>query len=243
VKTVLVVDDERNIVELVRLYLEKEGFNVVVASDGEQALVQYERTGPDLVVLDLMLPKMDGFEVCRELRRRGDVPILMLTARSEDVDAIVGLELGADDYVTKPFNPRALVARVKAILRRTDATAKGGRPIQVGELRIDPRRRDASVGARPLDLRAREFDLLAALARDPGVVLSRDALLEDVWGTDFPGETRTVDVHVAEVRKKLGDDGPQVETVRGIGYRLVPPPRSAGYVAGATGPASTEPAD
>jgi DNA-binding response OmpR family regulator len=227
VKTVLVVDDERNIVELVRLYLEKEGFNVVAASDGEQALVQYERTGPDLVVLDLMLPKMDGFEVCRELRRRGDVPILMLTARSEDVDAIVGLELGADDYVTKPFNPRALVARVKAILRRTDATARGGRPIQVGELRIDPRRREASVGDRQLDLRAREFDLLAALARDPGVVLSRDALLEDVWGTDFPGETRTVDVHVAEVRKKLGGAGPQVETVRGIGYRLVPPPRDA----------------
>jgi DNA-binding response OmpR family regulator len=227
VKTVLVVDDERNIVELVRLYLEKEGFNVVAASDGEQALVQYERSGPDLVVLDLMLPKMDGFEVCRELRRRGDVPILMLTARSEDVDAIVGLELGADDYVTKPFNPRALVARVKAILRRTDATARGGRPIQVGELRIDPRRREASVGARHLELRAREFDLLSALARDPGVVLSRDALLEDVWGTDFPGETRTVDVHVAEVRKKLGDDGPQVETVRGIGYRLVPPPREA----------------
>ena len=230
-KTVLVVDDERNIVELVRLYLEKEGFNVVAASDGEQALVQYERTGPDLVVLDLMLPKTDGFEVCRELRRRGDVPILMLTARSEDVDAIVGLELGADDYVTKPFNPRALVARVKAILRRTDVTAKGGRPIQVGELRIDPRRREASVGDRNLELRAREFDLLAALARDPGVVLSRDALLEDVWGTDFPGETRTVDVHVAEVRKKLGDDGPQVETVRGIGYRLVPPPRGAASAA------------
>jgi len=224
-KTILVVDDERNIVELVRLYLEKEGFNVVAANDGEQALVQYERTDPDLVVLDVMLPKLDGFEVCRELRRRGDVPILMLTARSEDIDAIVGLELGADDYVTKPFNPRALVARVKAILRRTDATAKGGRPIQVGDLRIDPRRREASIGDRRLDLRAREFDLLAALARDPGVVLSRDALLEDVWGTDFPGETRTVDVHVAEVRKKLGDDGPQVETIRGIGYRLVPPPR------------------
>jgi DNA-binding response OmpR family regulator len=224
-KTILVVDDERNIVTLVRLYLEKEGFNVVAASDGEQALVQFERSDPDLVVLDVMLPKLDGFEVCRELRRRGDVPILMLTARSEDIDAIVGLELGADDYVTKPFNPRALVARVKAILRRTDVTAKGGRPIQVGDLRIDPRRREASVGDRRLDLRAREFDLLAALARDPGVVLSRDALLEDVWGTDFPGETRTVDVHVAEVRKKLGDDGPQVETIRGIGYRLVPPPR------------------
>ena len=224
-KSVLVVDDERNIVELVRLYLEKEGFAVVSAADGEQALVQYERTDPDLVILDLMLPKLDGFEVCRELRRRGDVPILMLTARSEDVDAIVGLELGADDYVTKPFNPRALVARVKAILRRTDATARGGRPIQVGDLRIDPRRREAVIGERRLDLRAREFDLLAALARDPGVVLTRDGLLEDVWGTDFPGETRTVDVHVAEVRKKLGDDGPQVETVRGIGYRLVPPPR------------------
>ena len=226
-KTILVVDDERNIVELVRLYLEKEGFAVVAAGDGEQALVQYERTDPALVVLDLMLPKMDGFEVCRELRRRSDVPILMLTARSEDVDAIVGLELGADDYVTKPFNPRALVARVKAILRRTDPTAKGGRPIEVGNLRIDPRRREAMVGDRRLELRAREFDLLAALARDPGVVLTRDALLEDVWGTDFPGETRTVDVHVAEVRKKLGDDGPQVETIRGLGYRLVPPPRGA----------------
>jgi two-component system alkaline phosphatase synthesis response regulator PhoP len=224
-KSILVVDDERNIVELVRLYLEKEGYAVVSASDGEQALVQYERSQPDLVVLDLMLPKLDGFEVCRELRRRGDVPILMLTARSEDVDAIVGLELGADDYVTKPFNPRALVARVKAILRRTDATAKGGRPIEVGNLRIDPRRREATVGERNLELRAREFDLLAALARDPGVVLTRDALLEDVWGTDFPGETRTVDVHVAEVRKKLGDDGPQVETIRGLGYRLVPPRR------------------
>ena len=230
-KTILVVDDERNIVELVRLYLEKEGFNVVAASDGEQALAQYERHAPDLVVLDLMLPKMDGFEVCRELRRRGDTPILMLTARSEDVDAIVGLELGADDYVTKPFNPRALVARVKAILRRTDVTAKGGRPIRVGNLRVDPRRREASVGDRSLDLRAREFDLLAALARDPGVVLTRDALLEDVWGTDFPGETRTVDVHVAEVRKKLGDDGPAIETIRGIGYRLAPPPRGTAVAA------------
>jgi two-component system alkaline phosphatase synthesis response regulator PhoP len=232
-KTILVVDDERNIVELVRLYLEKEGFAVVAAADGEQALAQFERTDPDLVVLDLMLPKMDGFEVCRQLRHRSDVPILMLTARSEDVDAIVGLELGADDYVTKPFNPRALVARVKAILRRTDASVRGGRPIEVGPLRIDPRRREASVADRRLDLRAREFDLLAALARDPGVVLTRDVLLEDVWGTDFPGETRTVDVHVAELRKKLGDDGPQVETVRGIGYRLVPPPR-----AGAAAPAS-----
>jgi DNA-binding response OmpR family regulator len=224
-KTILVIDDERNIVELVRLYLEREGWAVIAAGNGEDGLELHRRHEPDLVILDLMLPRIDGLEVCRELRRRGDTPILMLTARDDDVDSIVGLELGADDYVTKPFNPRALVARVKAILRRTGATARGGRPIEIGSLRIDPRRREATIGERRLDLRAREFDLLAALARDPGVVLTRDMLLETVWGTDFPGETRTVDVHVAEVRKKLGDDGPQIETVRGLGYRLVPPGR------------------
>jgi two-component system alkaline phosphatase synthesis response regulator PhoP len=224
-KTILVIDDERNIVDLVRLYLEKEGWAVIAAGNGEDGLELHRRHEPDLVILDLMLPRVDGFEVCRELRRRGDTPILMLTARDDDVDSIVGLELGADDYVTKPFNPRALVARVKAILRRTDATTRGGRPIEIGSLRIDPRRREATIGDRRLELRAREFDLLAALARDPGVVLTRDVLLESVWGTDFPGETRTVDVHVAEVRKKLGEDGPQIETVRGLGYRLVPPGR------------------
>ena len=224
-KTVLVVDDERHIVDLIRLYLEREGFGVLSAGDGEAALAMAARHDPDLVILDLMLPVRDGFEVCRELRRQGDVPILILTARDDDIDAIVGLELGADDYVTKPFNPRALMARVKAILRRSEVTARGGRPIEVGALRIDPRRREASVGDRRLELRAREFDLLAALARDPGAVLTRDALLEDVWGTDFPGETRTVDVHVSEVRKKLRPDGPPIETVRGLGYRLVPPGR------------------
>ncbi len=224
-KTVLVVDDEPNIVELLRLYLGREGYVVVAAADGEAALELQRRHDPDLVILDLMLPRIDGFEVCRQIRRTSDTPILMLTARSDDVDAIVGLELGADDYVTKPFNPRALVARVKAILRRTEATTRGARPIEVGALRIDPRRREAAVGERGLELRAREFDLLAALAREPGVVLTRDVLLEDVWGTDFPGETRTVDVHVAELRKKLGEDGPPIETVRGLGYRLVPPPR------------------
>jgi len=224
-KTILVIDDERNIVELVRLYLEKEGWAVIAADNGEDGLELHRRHEPDLVILDLMLPRIDGFDVCRELRRRGDTPILILTARDDDVDSIVGLELGADDYVTKPFNPRALVARAKAILRRTDVTTRGGRPIEIGSFRIDPRRREAAVGDRRLDLRAREFDLLAALARDPGVVLTRDVLLERVWGTDFPGETRTVDVHVAEVRKKLGEDGPRIETVRGLGYRLVPPGR------------------
>ena len=224
-KTILVIDDERNIVDLLRLYFEKEGWAVIAAGDGEQGLQLHRRHEPDLIVLDLMLPKLDGLEVCREIRRRGDTPILMLTARDDDIDTIVGLELGADDYVAKPFNPRALVARVKAILRRTEATARGGRPIEVGSLRIDPRRREATVGERVLDLRAREFDLLVALARDAGAVLTRDALLENVWGTDFPGETRTVDVHVAEVRRKLGADGPSIETVRGLGYRLVPPGR------------------
>jgi DNA-binding response OmpR family regulator len=224
-KTILVVDDERNIIELVRLYLEKDGFAVVAAHDGRAALVLAERHDPDLVVLDLMLPELDGREVTRELRRRGDTPILMLTARGDDIDRIVGLELGADDYLAKPFNPRELVARVRAILRRTDGTVRTGRPIEVGPLRVDPRRHEAYVAARRLHLRPREFDLLAALARDPGVVFSRDTLLESVWGTDFPGETRTVDVHVAAVRAKLGADGPAIETVRGVGYRLVPPPR------------------
>ena len=225
VKSILVVDDERNIVDLLRLYLEKEGWAVIVAGDGEQALALHARHDPDLVLLDLMLPKRDGFEVCREIRRRGDTPVIMLTARGDDVDSIVGLELGADDYVTKPFNPRALVARIKAVLRRTDGSARAGRPIEVGGLRIDPRRRDVYVGERRLALRPREFDLLVALARDPGVVLTRDALLEDVWGTDFPGETRTVDVHVAELRKALAPDGPEIETARGYGYRMVPAAR------------------
>ncbi|HEX5590339.1 MAG TPA: response regulator transcription factor [Candidatus Limnocylindrales bacterium] len=220
-KTILVVDDAPNIVELVRLYLEGAGFATVVATDGTSAVELHRKHRPDLVILDLMLPGMDGFEVCRAIRREADTPVLMLTARTDDVDAIVGLELGADDYVTKPFNPRALVARVKAILRRTDGTVRLGRPIEVGSLRIEPRRREVAVAGRSVELRAREFDLLAALARDPGVVLSREALLEDVWGTDFAGETRTVDVHVSELRKKLGPDGPTIESVRGIGYRLI----------------------
>ncbi len=221
-KTVLVVDDTPNIVELLRLYLEDAGYRVVAATDGPAGLEAHRRESPDLVILDVMLPGIDGFEVCRAIRRTSDTPVLMLTARTDDVDAIVGLELGADDYVTKPFNPRALVARVKAILRRTDGTVRMGRPIEVGTLRIEPRRREVTVGGRQVELRAREFDLLAALARDPGVVLTRETLLEDVWGTDFPGETRTVDVHVSELRKKLGPDGPAIESVRGVGYRLVP---------------------
>jgi DNA-binding response OmpR family regulator len=226
-RTILVVDDERNIIELVRLYLEQAGFTVAEARDGKQALEQHARLDPDLVVLDLMLPELDGMEVTREIRRRGETPILMLTARGEDIDRIIGLELGADDYLPKPFNPRELVARVKAILRRSDPAVRGARPIDVGDLRIDPRRREATLSGRRLDLRPREFDLLVALARDPGVVWSRDDLLENVWGTDFPGETRTVDVHVSALRARLAPDGPGIEAVKGVGYRLVPPPRDA----------------
>jgi two-component system alkaline phosphatase synthesis response regulator PhoP/two-component system response regulator ResD len=225
VKTILVVDDERNIIDLVRLYLEQAGYAVAEARDGVEALRQHERLDPDLIVLDLMLPSLDGIEVTRRVRQRSETPILMLTARGEDIDRIVGLEIGADDYLTKPFHPRELVARVKAILRRADPAVRGARPMDVGSLRVDPRRRDAYVGSRRLELRPREFDLLAALARDPGVVWSRDDLLSSVWGTDFPGETRTVDVHVSELRRKLGDDGPAIETVKGVGYRLVPPAR------------------
>ncbi|MFV2062541.1 MAG: response regulator transcription factor [Chloroflexota bacterium] len=224
-KTILVVDDEPNIIEFVRLYLEQAGYAVVEARDGREALDQHDRVDPDLIVLDLMLPEMDGMEVTREVRRRGETPILMLTARGEDIDRIVGLEIGADDYLTKPFNPREMVARVKAILRRADPALRGARPMDVGSLRVDPRRREAYVGERRLELRPREFELLAALARDPGVVWSRDDLLSSVWGTDFPGETRTVDVHVSELRRKLGEDGQPIETVKGVGYRLVPPPR------------------
>ena len=224
-RTILVVDDERNIIELVRLYLEQAGFTVAEARDGRQALEQHARLDPDLVVLDLMMPELDGMEVTREIRRRGETPILMLTARGEDIDRIIGLELGADDYLPKPLNPRELVARVKAVLRRTDPTVRGSRPMEVGELRVDPRRREATLAGRRLDLRPREFDLLAALARDPGVVWTRDDLLEGVWGTDFPGETRTVDVHVSALRAKLAPDGPAIEAVKGIGYRLVPPAR------------------
>ncbi len=218
--TILVVDDEPNIVELLRLYLEQAGFAVVAAADGPSAIEAHRAAGPDLVILDVMLPGIDGFEVCRAIRRVADTPIVMLTARSEDVDAIVALELGADDYVTKPFNPRMLVARIKAILRRAARGGSAGRVIELDALRIDPRRREALVDGRRIDLRTREFDLLVALASEPGAVLTRDELLDSVWQTDFAGETRTVDVHVAELRRKLGPDAPSIETVRGVGYRM-----------------------
>jgi two-component system alkaline phosphatase synthesis response regulator PhoP len=220
---ILVVDDEANIIDLTRLYLEQEGFQVEAATDGAQALEKIRDLAPALVVLDIMLPEIDGFEVCRQTRAGSDVPIIMLTARDDDIDKIVGLELGADDYLTKPFNPRELVARVKAILRRAERVPQvSDRPIYVGDVTIDPARREVTVAGELVDLRAKEFDLLLTFAENKGIVLNREQLLNLVWGYDFYGQTRTVDVHVAHLRKRIsGSSKVRVETVTGVGYKLV----------------------
>jgi DNA-binding response OmpR family regulator len=218
--TILVVDDERNIVELARLYLEKEGYRVESAGDGGTALDQVRSLKPALLILDLMLPVIDGWEVCRKVRADNDIPILMLTARSDDVDKIVGLELGADDYLTKPFNPRELVARVKAILRRTERKSAPAKTLSIGKLTIDPDKREVKVDGQPITLRTREFDLLYMLTENREKVFSREQLLEKVWGFDFYGETRTVDVHIARLRDRLKSSDVEIETVWGIGYKL-----------------------
>jgi len=218
---ILIVDDEANIRDLARLYLEKEGFMVESATDGNDALLRFHQAPPAMVVLDVMMPGMDGFEVCRELRRDTDVPILMLTARSEDIDKIVGLELGADDYMTKPFNPREMVARVKAILRRSEGGRKpASSTFALGNLTVDRARRETRIAEEILDLRTKEFDLLMAFMENPGIALTRDQLLEGVWGYEFGGETRTVDVHVQHLREKLSPSNVRIETLRGVGYKL-----------------------
>jgi DNA-binding response OmpR family regulator len=220
---ILVVDDEPNIVHLARMYLERDGFRVESAGDGRTALDYINRLHPALVVLDIMLPEINGLEVCRTLRARDNpVAILMLTARDEDVDKIVGLEMGADDYMTKPFNPRELVARVKAILRREERHAKTtASPLHLGSLTIDPDRHEASIDGSPLELRHQEFNLLLTLAEHNGMVLSREKLLELAWGYDYAGETRTVDVHIGHLRKKLAGSPIRIETVTSDGYKLV----------------------
>ncbi|OGN93849.1 MAG: DNA-binding response regulator [Chloroflexi bacterium RBG_13_50_10] len=219
--TILVVDDEPNILELAKLYLEQEGYRVEVVGNGNDALLKLNSVKPSLIILDLMLPDIDGFEVCRQIRKKSDIPILMLTARREDVDKIVGLELGADDYLTKPFNPRELVARVKAVLRRYKSGLKPGQTIEVGNLHIDLARREATIDSQQLRLRTKEFDLLATLAQNLGVVLTRERLLEMVWETDYYGETRTIDIHINHLRDKLSEANASIETVRGIGYKMI----------------------
>jgi DNA-binding response OmpR family regulator len=227
-ETILLVDDEPNIIELAKLYLENDGYRVVSAADGVEALKMVVESNPALMVLDLMLPEMDGWEVCRRIRSGGDyppgLPIIMLTARDDDVDKIVGLELGADDYIIKPFNPRELVARVKAVLRRATkgaAVEPEKESVEFGPLRIYPDRREASLGGEELHLRGREFDLLLAFVRNRGAALTREKLLDLAWGYESYVETRTVDVHVARLRVHLADSPVQIETVWGVGYKLV----------------------
>jgi two-component system alkaline phosphatase synthesis response regulator PhoP len=225
---ILVVDDEESIIELIGFNLRKEGFEVVTATDGYEAIKEAREASPDLVVLDLMLPGLDGMEICRVLRNglNKTVPIIMLTARSEEQDRVMGLELGADDYLTKPFSPRELVARIKAVLRRTNATAVdgvGSNSIQAGPIVIDPDRYEVTDGGRRLDLTRKEFELLRVLAGNPGRVLTRDYLLDRVWGYEVGADTRTVDVFIRHLRQKIEPDPANpvlIETVRGIGYRF-----------------------
>jgi DNA-binding response OmpR family regulator len=218
----LVVVDEASIRDLARIYLEKEGFKVDTVSNGSQALQQIKQSPPALVVLDLMLPEIDGWEVCRRIRASGDLPIIMLTARDDDIDKILGLELGADDYMTKPFNPRELVARVRAILRRASSDPRhlSKHQRRLGDLTIDPGSRVATVDGKPITLRIKEFDMLLAFVDNANQVLSREQLLNKVWGYEYYGETRTIDVHVAYLREKLNSKSLRIETVWGIGYKL-----------------------
>ncbi len=221
---ILLVDDEPNIVQLARMYLERENFQVEAVGDGQSALEAVMRLRPALVVLDIMLPKMDGLEVCRRLRgSQNPVAILMLTARDEDVDKILGLEMGADDYLTKPFNPRELVARVKAILRRSerDVALDADAPVHVGNLVVDPASREVTVNGELVPLRNQEFDLLYTLIRHRGLVLSREKLLDLAWGYNYIGQTRTVDVHVGHLRKKLSGSTVRIDTITSVGYKLV----------------------
>jgi DNA-binding response OmpR family regulator len=225
-RSVLVVDDEAPIRSILRSYLEDEGFAVGEADTGERALEHIERNRFDLVILDVRLPGIDGFEVLRRIRRKSDLPVIMLTARTEETDTLIGLEIGADDYITKPFSPREVVARAKTVLRRGQTTAPEPEFIELNGLRLDTGAHEVTVDGRPIDLTALEFRLLEALASAPGRVFTRAQLIERIWGWDFFGEERIVDVHVGNLRKALGDsaDAPRfVATVRGVGYKFVPP--------------------
>jgi len=227
-QSILLVEDEKSIASFVAMYLKNAGYTVRVSGTGTDALASAGADPPALIILDLMLPDLDGIDVCRRIRQRSDVPILMLTARDEDIDKIIGLEVGADDYLTKPFNPRELVARVKSILRRATPERREfeSEVIEHGLLRIDSGRREVTVGGEEVQLAPKEFDLLWELLDHKGLVLTRDQLLERVWGYTFAGDTRTVDVHVRQLRRKLGDASPVV-TVWGVGYKAAAEPKAA----------------
>jgi two-component system, OmpR family, response regulator ResD len=222
---ILVVEDEPTVAEVVDRYLRRDGYDVTVAHNGLRAIEEYDRFQPDLVVLDLMLPELDGMEVCRRIRAHASTPIIMLTARGDEVDKLVGLEIGADDYITKPFSPRELAARVKAVLRRTTAAPTKGDVLRFDDLRISGRARTVEDGSRAISLTAREFDLLFFLARHPGQVFSRDQLLNNVWDFEFPGDDGTVTVHMRRLRTKVESDPSRprhLKTVWGVGYKFEP---------------------
>jgi two-component system, OmpR family, response regulator ResD len=225
--TILIIEDESNIVDLVRLYVEEAGFTLVAAGDGPSGLTTYEQIAPDLIILDLMLPGMDGHEVCKRIRARGHTPILMLTARRTEDDRVMGLDLGADDYLTKPFSPRELVSRVRAILRRTSLQATESEParMEYPGLTIIPSARRVDVDGRAVELTAKEFDVLLTLARAPDQVMARETLLSKVWGFDYLGDSRTVDVHIGTLRKKIERDPAHprfIKTVWTVGYKFDP---------------------
>jgi DNA-binding response OmpR family regulator len=219
--TVLLVDDEEGIVSIVRAYLERDAYVVRWARTAAAALAELEREEPHVVILDIGLPDGDGFDLCRRIRARSSVPIIMLTARDEESDRVAGLELGADDYLTKPFSPRELVARVKALRRRIEAPPPGER-LALGDVVVHPGAREVLVAGEPVELRTRELDLLIYLLENKGIVLTRDRLLEQVWGLAYPGGTRTVDAHVAQLRSKLGRPN-LIQTLRGVGYKAAEP--------------------
>ncbi len=223
---ILIVEDEPTVAEVVERYLRRDGFEVSTVHDGEQAMDAFAKVQPDLMVLDLMLPRLDGIEICRRVRAESRTPIIMLTARADEVDKLIGLELGADDYITKPFSPRELVARVKAVLRRASPQTWGeADALRFGDMRINGRTRTVANGHGPIDVTAREFDLLLFLARHPGQVFSREQLLTSVWDFDFPGDTGTVTVHIRRLRMKVEADPARprhLKTVWGVGYKFEP---------------------
>ncbi len=221
-ETIIIVDDEQSIIDFVRVYLEREGFSCKGINDGLVAFNEIMQSKPTLVILDVMLPGMSGFDICRRLRASNNqVPVIMLTAKDDDIDKILGLELGADDYLTKPFNPRELIARIKAVLRRNNLKKRTEEVVfKVGDITINIQRREVTIDGKPIFLRTQEFELLRVLAEEPGRVYSRDQLLYLAWGYDFAGQTRTVDVHIAQLRKKLETSQVQIETVTGFGYKL-----------------------
>jgi len=223
---ILIVDDEEHILELLKFNLENAGFKVITASNGIEALEYLKNSLPKLILLDLMLPGMDGYDVCKEIRRDknlSNIPIIMITARSEELDKILGLELGADDYITKPFSIRELIARVKAVLRRTTNSPSNDKVFSYGNLMVDFEKHEVTKNGDRVDLTLKEFELLELLIKNKGKVLTRDSLLDKIWGYEYIGETRTVDVHIRHLRQKIEDDDKNpryIETIRGIGYRF-----------------------